>query len=262
MTGELKTWLQGTIRNLVGVQQCVANPTGGLTTRAQSADLRAALWTGVMVNVYIITEPLKTRQVRSIVQQDTNDGIGVLFIVAPHLLPAPDRPLNPEEWLLAIHALTNERIYTYNPDGPRLLQMHLERLDATERYSAHYGPPVRLERLHYGRSAVKPRFIKGFWLTAHFGPDPFWHTAPRRPGQAGKRHYTSQPPREKSRLERCYELLGIEPDAPQDAVKTAFRRQVFNVHPDVSALPKSMAEEKFRALAEAYEFIKVERGWS
>ena len=29
-----------------------------------------------------------------------------------------------------------------------------------------------------------------------------------------------------------------------------------------SEVPKAMAEEKFRALAEAYEAIKAERGWS
>ena len=51
-------------------------------------------------------------------------------------------------------------------------------------------------------------------------------------------------------------------NATQEEVKLAFRQRVFSVHPDVSALPKVMAEEKFRLLAEAYEYIKTAHGWS
>ena len=51
-------------------------------------------------------------------------------------------------------------------------------------------------------------------------------------------------------------------NASYEEIKIAFRRQVFNVHPDVSALPKVVAEEKFRLLAEAFDLIKEKRGWN
>ena len=90
---------------------------------------------------------------------------------------------------------------------------------------------------------------------------------PRRPDsesdhQTSGNGASSAAHHEKNRLERSYEILGVHLNATQEEVKLAFRQRVFSVHPDVSALPKVMAEEKFRLLAEAYEYIKTAHGWS
>jgi DnaJ-domain-containing protein 1 len=269
MSERLKSWLKGKLTGLVGVQQAVVNPPAEVVSRAYPVDVRALLWTGVIVNIYVLEDAIKPRTIRQIIQHDTGQGIGTMFIVAPHIAPAPDAQFAPPEWMLNLHALGHERLYTYSPEDREmaLLQIHLERIDATERYRAMFGPQVQMERLHYGRVTVKQRAIKGYWLTANFGPAPFW--------QHERRKYYMPPPRStngstpppapgqpKTELERSYEILGVHQNATQEEVKTAFRRQVFNVHPDVSALPKIVAEEKFRMLAEAYEYIKAERGWS
>ena len=282
MTEELKRWLADVLRGLVGVQGCIINPPAGLAPRSMPVDLHVMLWTGVVVNIYVLDEPIKTRAIRQVVHQDTSQGVGVLFIIAPPLLPQPKEEFMPAEWLLALHALSQERIYTYTIDeqGPLLLQIHLDRLDGTERYRAIYSPPLHIERLNYGRVSIKPRFIKGHWLTAHFGLNPFWdHDAPNyvppphpqyqrsSAGTTSTSHQTppkTPPPaprRPLNRLEAAYILLGVTLNASEQEVKIAFRRRVFSVHPDVSALPKAMAEERFRALAEAYETIKDARGW-
>lgn len=279
MSDRFKNWLNDQLIGLVGVQRSALDPAAGVVSRSYPADLRVLLWTGVIVNIYILHEAPKTRTIKHILQQDTGQGVGAMFIVAPQLIPAPQAQLVPPEWMIALQSLNNDRLYTFSPEDRQmaLLQVHLERVDATEAYSAIYGPQVVLERLHYGRIAVKPRAVKGFWLTAHFGSMPFWQEArrdfymppPRReePSSASNGHQqtngaTPSARREKSRLEASYDILGIGMSATHDEVKTAFRRRVFSVHPDVSALPKMMAEEKFRILAEAYEYIKSERGWS
>ncbi len=264
---ELKKWLWSEVRSLVGVQECVILPD----TRGLDPSLRLALWTGVVVNIYVVTDAPRTRAVRNIVQHTTNEGVGVLFIVAPQLLPRHNQQLQPAEWMLALHTLSNERLYTYPLYGKekRLLQLHFERLNGTEQHQARFGPPVKLEKIHYGRVAFKPQYIKGFWLTAHFGRDVFWqpnfqprtadqtHQQPRpRPGKPAWAN------REKTPFERACETLNVPVSATYDEVKIAFRRQVFNVHPDVSALPKVVAEEKFRLLAEAFELIKDKHGWA
>ena len=99
----------------------------------------------------------------------------------------------PPEWMLALHALGNERLYTYPIYGKekRLLQLHLERLNGTELHRALFGPPVKLgKKCIMVRVAFKPQYIKGSWLTAHFGRDVFWQAdfqpqtqrdAPQRP---------------------------------------------------------------------------------
>ena len=50
-----------------------------------------------------------------------------------------------------------------------------------------------------------------------------------------------------------YELLGIERTATEAEVKKAFRRLARELHPDVSQEPD--AQERFRAVAEAYEVL-------
>ena len=51
-----------------------------------------------------------------------------------------------------------------------------------------------------------------------------------------------------------YSVLGVERDAGADAIKKAYRRLARKYHPDVSKEPD--AEEKFKAVAEAYETLK------
>jgi curved DNA-binding protein CbpA len=63
-------------------------------------------------------------------------------------------------------------------------------------------------------------------------------------------------------LEQCYANLGVKPDASKDEVKSAFRKLAIEVHPDTSELPKEEAEMRFKALSEAYDYIKTVNDWS
>jgi curved DNA-binding protein len=51
-----------------------------------------------------------------------------------------------------------------------------------------------------------------------------------------------------------YEVLGVKPDAKDAEIKSAYRRLARKFHPDVSK--ESGAEEKFKAVNEAYEALK------
>ena len=51
-----------------------------------------------------------------------------------------------------------------------------------------------------------------------------------------------------------YAILGVKRDATADDIKTAYRRLARKYHPDVSK--EKDAEEKFKAMAEAYETLK------
>lgn len=51
-----------------------------------------------------------------------------------------------------------------------------------------------------------------------------------------------------------YEILGVEPGAGEAEIKTAYRRLARKFHPDVSK--ESGAEEKFKAINEAYEALR------
>ena len=62
----------------------------------------------------------------------------------------------------------------------------------------------------------------------------------------------------------AYTALEIEPSATDDEVKKAYRRMAMKYHPDKVAnageAVRQQATEKFRAINEAYEHIKSQRG--
>ena len=62
----------------------------------------------------------------------------------------------------------------------------------------------------------------------------------------------------------AYSVLGIQPSATDDEVRSAYRRMAMKNHPDKVATlgpeVQKAAEEKFRKIQEAYESIKKERG--
>lgn len=69
-----------------------------------------------------------------------------------------------------------------------------------------------------------------------------------------------------NRLEDAYKVLEISSDATDEEVKKAYKKMALKHHPDrVEALGadvKKAAEEKFKAIALAYETIKKERGFN
>jgi DnaJ like chaperone protein len=76
----------------------------------------------------------------------------------------------------------------------------------------------------------------------------------------------SAAPASEDRRVGAYRVLGIEPTATDDEVKTAYRRLMSQHHPDklvARGLPESMksvAEQKTQEVRAAYEAIKTQRG--
>jgi hypothetical protein len=277
----LKVWLKTQLENLVGVQRCALHTANSVGSRVREPDITVYMWTGIRIHLYILTEELKTRTLKTVIQSDTAIGVASLFIVAPHLLPDHNQLLIPPEWLMAIHALTNDHIYTYNLDEPEpyLWQIHFDQAGHTEQRRVVHGPAFTIGQIRYSRVTLKPRYIKGFWMIADFGTAAFWKSdaqhyqpPPRRqysraenPQPGAGRTYANQPgqppPSAKSRLEQSFELLGLKTSASREDVRTAFRKLAFEVHPDVSQLAKDEAEARFKRLSEAYEYIKSSKKW-
>mmetsp|Transcript_17561 Transcript_17561/g.71076 ORF Transcript_17561/g.71076 Transcript_17561/m.71076 type:complete len:225 (-) Transcript_17561:721-1395(-) len=55
-----------------------------------------------------------------------------------------------------------------------------------------------------------------------------------------------------------YHVLGVDEGASLSAIKQAFRKLARELHPDMTRLPKHLAEQQFRMACEAYELLSDE----
>ncbi len=275
MTVPLKSWLAQQLTRIDSVQKC---------SFSSEADIVVYSWRGVIIYVQIIDSPLKTRQIKRMTQDATRNGIGTLFVVDAALLPPDGARVGPDEWLMAIHALMDEKVYAYRIDahGPHIFQVHFKVTTRNDERDIWYGEDVPLKQLPFFRVWVKMNAIKGDYLVANFDGLPFWHNMDYR----NARHEAFDKAQRMSRggeyarfafgvggangpelirepespLARSYAALGLKQNASCEEVKAAFRRLALEMHPDTSKLPKIEAEVRFRAITEAYNAIRDAHG--
>jgi hypothetical protein len=280
----IKKWLREQLVRLVNVQRCGLGQHGMAGAPIRDADLVVYTWTGILIHIHLLDEPIKPNKIQRILESATSVGAAVLFLVDARLLPRPGERTTADKWFVPLQDLASDRIYTYRigVDSPILRPAQFVPITKTE-VEAVYGDDVNtIEQLRHFRETVKNSALKGYWLVADFEADnpvrnsyvrqtDYSRFQPPPPpqnanGQAGQAHSTngSAPPEpsSKTRLESYYTLLEVEQTASREEVKAAFRRLAFEVHPDVSELPKDEAEARFKLLVEAYEYIKSANQWS
>jgi hypothetical protein len=281
MTETLRTWLKRNLDQIVSIQHSVIG---------EEADVIAFSWSGVRLHIHLIDQPVKLRALKKTLQSATERGINTLFLLDARLLVADGERFDPKDWLLAIHALTGERIYAYRltKRGVELIQAHFQPIIGLKAYKMWYGPAVPFTRMRFFRNSVKYRHLKGDWLTADFDTPNFWQNTDYRYFQ--KRHDDTRKRQRNTKwqewsgyqtwqnadgkngrplqnplqdyLSECYAILGVEISADQEAVKCAFRKLAIGLHPDTSDLPEDEAQARFHELNAAYEYIKSANGWT
>ena len=283
MTAQIQRWLIDQLGAVETVRSARAHPT-------ESAIIAVHTWSGVVLHVCLVDEPIKARTIKRIISENTRVGVGTLFVVNAEIVPADGAQVEPDEGLLAIHALFKDKIYTYRMENSVLHigQVHFKAFSRGDLREVWYGPDVKIQHLPSLRVWVSaPTTIKGNWLIASFGNEAFWKSADYSAGRDAFRQqqkrtsspryfewsnpawntngsaegYKTSAVRPESALDRAYMQLGLPRGASGDEVKAAFRKLAREVHPDVSDLPKPEAEAKFKKLHEAYTMIKETNGW-
>ena len=283
MSKSLQDWLKGKLDGMVSIQFCVVG--------RPEADVIAFAWSGKQLRIHILTQPVRTRTLRRMLQSASDIGINTMFIVDSRLLPNDNERMEPRDWMLALHELTYERVYTYKIVDQRagIYPVHLEEIPGTKHMKVLFGPRVEFETIRfYRRSVNNPRSVRGDWMTADFGNSAFWRNMDFRfyqsnnggrhdrfqasdyretwnSGQASRQagHASQRVTRPvQSQLDACYQILGIDKNTTQEEAKRAFRKRAIAVHPDTSNLPTEQAAKQFQILTDAYDYLREIKGWN
>lgn len=80
-----------------------------------------------------------------------------------------------------------------------------------------------------------------------------------------KQRYQQPPPKQKTELEKAFEILGVPPTATRDETKRAYRKMAKEFQPDAQAgaseSVKKMADDKMKETNVAWDKIKKEKHW-
>lgn len=270
--------------NLVNVQACYL-------AREDESLLIVHTWMNTVIHLRVLTAPIKLGTLKKYLKEATEVGIGSVFMLSRALMPEHNHRVAVPEWLMALHALTQERVYTIRLDGDavRLGQLHFEPVGSTGEYAAKYGPAPNLDKMRFFRTSIKAKVIKGDWQIVDFGSEAFWRD-PHRPSVHQPQYHRPDPSEYAERAWKswsgttwdapplqdahdprvprqdavmlAYACLNVRSDATQDEVRAAYRKLAMAYHPDTSALPQEEAAHKFRELNAAYEAIQRARNWT
>lgn len=278
MSETTRNWLRQQVKQLPSVR--TAHPH-----RDGEADLIIRTWVGMSAKVYLLDGIPNLRALRRVLHENTNNyHQATLFVVHHALMPPDTKRLRPDDWMHALHELNSERIYTYLPDQAGIQQVHFDYLpDGIEREAWH-GGWITLEKLRVLTVTAKTRPLRGQWIMADFGPNPYWRKSEQRAERLRQRwqrrgpqdftwtHYdmggmpggaTNEDLQRAhmSELERSFDILGLSLEASQADVKAAFRKLARRYHPDVSDLDTQEAQARFQEINIAYETIKTKKNW-
>lgn len=270
----ITNWLRETLIEVPDVQYAAQEINQGLIFQNHSADLVVQTWMGKRLYVYVIDSIPRTREIKGILKDNTRDGIGTLFLVQHDLLPEPtDEHYKPEDWHLALLTLNDSWIYTYREQDKAdwaLGQVHFSPIGRGDFFNVWHLYDFEVENVSVRQRDIQ-NGIKGRWFVGDIASPSFkrrvnyerinqrYHYSTRSREQAPPKN--GKPRATPDEIERCYRLLRVEVGASQKEVKAAFRQLAFQLHPDVSALPRAESERRFKQINEAYERIKQHQNW-
>lgn len=171
-------------------------------------------------------------------------------------------------------SLHGEFIYTFVSTSEQQLsisQVHFTPSNARDEYYVWHLPNFVIENVSVRKRDVQSN-VSGTWHIGDIASPQFKrHMNYERVNQRFhyRTRYTQEVPsgnhtvrHHDDTLAKYYAMLGVDQNAAEKDIKSAFRRIALQVHPDVSALPRHEADRRFKELNEAYEYIKNYHGWA
>jgi hypothetical protein len=262
------------MRNVPDVRSASAEADPSLIFQTHQADIVVSTWMGSRLYIYLMHEAPKVRDIRTTLKENNRCGIGTLYILDNRLLPASEKTTRITDWQEALMSLHGEFIYSFMNDPDQQLsisQVHFTPSNAKDEYYVWHLPNFVIENVSVRKREVQSS-VRGTWYIGDIASPQFkrqmnyervhqrFHYRTRYTQETASGNQPIQ--RDDDLLAKYYAMLGVDRNAEEKDIKSAFRRIALQVHPDVSALPRQEANRRFQELNQAYEYIKNYHGWA
>lgn len=249
----LASWLAGQFRSLSSVRRSRVNANQRLSEPPPL--LVVDTWMQATLFVYTCPEIPAVREIRRILSHNTRSGVGTAFLLHRSHIPNMSSFRAPD-WLIALNALTHERLFTYEERARAFAidRLQLQPLGPPGEYRLIWRDDVRFQRLAVSERVIHHGPLRGRWLSADLDSKNL------KEDYAAAAHARRLPSPALDPLTReSYDLLGLSSNATGTEIRQAFRRLARETHPDLSNLPSAEAEIRFRRLQNAYEHLLQRR---
>jgi hypothetical protein len=280
MSDAIIQWLRSLFAAVPDVSRASTDPDPSVIFKEHHADIVLSTWMGSRLYVYVLHKAPKLRDIKNILRDNSRNSIGSLFIVNAKLLPPNSETVRLQDWWEALYLLNDGFVYAYTPRNAVLMlsQVHFTASHSKDEFRAWHFENFLVENVTVRRREVLQGNVKGVWQVGDIA-SPTYKRKINHERANQQFHYRTQYTQEipyqgkkyngasngngrDAQLHKYYELLGVDDKATEQQIKAAFRQMALRVHPDVSALPREIAHEKFKELSQAYEFIKDYHGWA
>lgn len=226
----------------------------GATVHLDDGDiLMISLRSGELVEIHIIERAVDIEEIHATFARNQRAEIYTLYVMwCDMVLPEDFQVYEPEDWLLTLHAIYDQKVYGYKVSGSEavIYPVHLEKLPRRKR-RAHYGKPITIADIGCAKNQINSQSLEGEWFIADFNDTPlkdgyqrtYKTHDDRYRQQVGANHH----------LRDFYGELGLTIEADRGAVRKAYRQLAREFHPDLNSTPE--ATLRMQRLNEAYNKI-------
>jgi len=248
----LGEWLAQQFRALSSVRRCRIQPHWQQLQPSEYPPLLAVdTWMQATLFVYPQRHPPTVRELRRLLNHNTRAGVGTVVLL--HRGNFPEQPtMKIPSWLLALHSLSHERLFTFEESAPSftLDRLHLIAHGPAGVSRLLWRCDVTFQRLAVIERVIRHGPLRGRWLSAELDCE-----NQKEDYAAAARARRAPQHRLDPFTRESFSLLGLSASASDSEIRQAFRRLARETHPDVSDLPHAEAEARFRRIQVAYQHI-------
>jgi hypothetical protein len=216
----------------------------------------ATLPTGEDVAIHLVERDIDVGLIKDTLAYNAQRQQATLFVLwVPMLLPDHGMRYRPYDWMHALLALYDDRIYGFEVYNNRLyvFPVYFDRLAIGLDRLVRYGERVEMAHLHTERIRTDSQHLTGYWTVARFeyAEQRANAGADTSTGADGAHHEMPSLDPQRNALHAYFAVLGLPPDADWETVRKAYRQLARQFHPDLNTAPD--ATERMQQINTAYQ---------